>query len=98
MQVQQKGLGCTGTMRLFEDSQQFAEVGNFDWFLLAGPYTLLEQESLNSFLPLCERRGVRIILGGPCNSGAVGPSRHHGPECGGLLSARNCRVWLGRMR
>ena len=46
-----------------------------DIFLLAGRYTLLEQESLNSFLPLCEQRGIGIVLGGPYNSGilATGP-------------------------
>ena len=49
--------------------------GDFDIFLLAGRYTLLEQEALNSFLPLCEQRGIGIVLGGPFNSGilAVGP-------------------------
>lgn len=46
-----------------------------DIFLLAGRYTLLEQEALNSFLPLCEERGIGIVLGGPYNSGilATGP-------------------------
>lgn len=46
-----------------------------DIFLLAGRYTLLEQESLNTFLPLCEERGIGIVLGGPYNSGilATGP-------------------------
>ena len=50
-------------------------LGDFDCFLLAGRYTLLEQEPLDSFLPLCEQRGVGIILGGPYNSGilATGP-------------------------
>lgn len=50
-------------------------LGDFDCFLLAGRYTLLEQEALDSFLPLCEQRGVGIILGGPYNSGilATGP-------------------------
>lgn len=45
--------------------------GDFDIFLLAGRYTLLEQEPLNSFLPLCEKRGVGIVLGGPYNSGIL---------------------------
>jgi D-threo-aldose 1-dehydrogenase len=51
------------------------ERGDFDLFLLAGRYTLLEQEALQSFLPLCEERGVGIVLGGPYNSGilATGP-------------------------
>ena len=50
-------------------------LGHFDCFLLAGRYTLLEQEALDSFLPLCRERGVGIILGGPFNSGilATGP-------------------------
>lgn len=56
-------------------AQWLLERGDFDLFLLAGRYTLLEQESLESFLPLCERRGVGIVLGGPFNSGllATGP-------------------------
>lgn len=55
--------------------QTLAEQGEFDLFLLAGRYTLLEQEALNSFLPLCEQRGIGIVLGGPYNSGilATGP-------------------------
>lgn len=49
--------------------------GDFDIFLMAGRYTLLEQEALTSFLPLCEERGVGIVTGGPYNSGilATGP-------------------------
>ncbi len=43
----------------------------FDGFLLAGRYTLLEQEPLDSFLPLCLKRDVGIILGGPYNSGIL---------------------------
>ena len=46
-------------------------LGDFDGFLLAGRYTLLEQDALNSFLPLCEKRDVGIILGGPYNSGIL---------------------------
>ena len=45
--------------------------GDFDVFLLAGRYTLLEQTALDGFLPLCLRRGVRIIVGGPFNSGVL---------------------------
>ena len=55
--------------------QQAAEAADFDCFLLAGRYTLLEQEALETFLPLCERRGIGIVIGGPYNSGilATGP-------------------------
>jgi D-threo-aldose 1-dehydrogenase len=48
-----------------------ARQGDFDLFLLAGRYTLLEQEALTSFLPLCEARGIGIVLGGPYNSGIL---------------------------
>jgi len=53
----------------------FVTAGRFDYFLLAGRYTLLEQEPLASLLPECERRGTRIVVGGPYNSGilASGP-------------------------
>ncbi len=44
---------------------------DFDGFLLAGRYTLLEQDPLESFLPLCKKRDVGIILGGPYNSGIL---------------------------
>jgi D-threo-aldose 1-dehydrogenase len=55
--------------------QKLAELGDFDLFLLAGRYTLLEQEALDSFLPLCTERGIGIIVGGAYNSGilATGP-------------------------
>ena len=57
--------------------ETLAKAGDFDLFLLAGRYTLLEQEALNSFLPLCEQRGIGIVLGGPYNSGilATGPKK-----------------------
>jgi D-threo-aldose 1-dehydrogenase len=44
---------------------------DFDCFLLAGRYTLLEQDALDSFLPLCEQRGVAVALGGCFNSGIL---------------------------
>jgi D-threo-aldose 1-dehydrogenase len=51
--------------------ERMAREGDFDLFLLAGRYTLLEQEALESFLPLCEERGIGILLGGPFNSGIL---------------------------
>lgn len=44
---------------------------DFDCFLLAGRYTLLEQEALNEFLPLCEKRGAAVVVGGGFNSGIL---------------------------
>ena len=45
--------------------------GDFDGFLLAGRYTLIDQSALAELLPACERRGARIVLGGPYNSGIL---------------------------
>lgn len=45
--------------------------GDFDGFLLAGRYTLLEQGACDTFLPLCAKRGASVILGGPFNSGIL---------------------------
>src|SRR6185436_13422120 len=64
-----KAIGCG--LNEWQACQAFAEAGDFDCFLLAGRYTLLEQESLQSFLPLCEKRGIGIVLGGPYNSGIL---------------------------
>ncbi len=44
---------------------------DFDCFLLAGRYTLLEQDALDSFLPLCEARGAAVVVGGGFNSGIL---------------------------
>ena len=42
-----------------------------DCFLLAGRFTLLEQEPLDVFLPQCVDCGVSVIIGGPYNSGLL---------------------------
>ena len=48
---------------------------DFDCFLLAGRYSLLEQDALRTFLPLCVERNVAVVVGGGFNSGilATGP-------------------------
>src|SRR5918998_6938226 len=55
----------------WQTCERMARAGDFDLFLLAGRYTLLEQEALDSFLPLCVERGIGIALGGPYNSGIL---------------------------
>ncbi len=44
---------------------------DFDCLLLAGRYTLIEQDALNEFLPRCEAQGVSLIVGGGYNSGIL---------------------------
>lgn len=51
--------------------ERFAGDGDFDTMLLAGRYSLLEQPALASFLPLAERKGLGILLGGVFNSGIL---------------------------
>ena len=45
--------------------------GDWDAFLLAGRYTLLEQGPLDDLLPMCIARGTSIVVGGPLNSGIL---------------------------
>jgi D-threo-aldose 1-dehydrogenase len=60
-----------GGINEWEVCQTLAERGDFDLFLLAGRYTLLEQAALDTFLPFCEARGIGIVTGGPYNSGIL---------------------------
>ena len=61
------GVGVNNIMPLL----RFAEVGDFDTFMLAGRYTLLEHAALDELLPLCGRRGIGIMTAGPFNSGIL---------------------------
>ena len=54
---------------------RFAREGDFDVFLLAGRYTLLDQEALTELLPLCVQRGISILVGGAMNSGVLADPR-----------------------
>ena len=47
------------------------KIGDWDAFLLAGRYTLLEQGPLHDLLPQCQARGTSIVVGGPLNSGIL---------------------------
>lgn len=49
----------------------FAIAGDFDYFLLAGRYTLLDQSSLARLMPICEERHISLVIGGPYNSGIL---------------------------
>ena len=50
---------------------EFAKMGCFDCFLLAGRYTLLDQTSLDELIPICEKNNISLILGGVFNSGIL---------------------------
>jgi len=44
---------------------------DLDILLVAGRYTLLDQTALPQLLPRCVARGVRVVAGGPFNSGIL---------------------------
>src|SRR5205085_389136 len=50
---------------------QFANEGEFDCFLLAGRYTLLDQTALADLLPIAVEKQISIFVGGPLNSGIL---------------------------
>jgi D-threo-aldose 1-dehydrogenase len=45
--------------------------GDWDVFLLAGRYTLLEQTPLDDLLPQCLRSGISVVIGAPFNTGVL---------------------------
>ena len=61
------GIGVNECEAVIEMAKEF----RIDCCLVAGRYTLLEQESLDSFLPLCEERNAAVVVGGGFNSGIL---------------------------
>jgi D-threo-aldose 1-dehydrogenase len=59
---------------------RFLERFAIDFFLIAMPYTLLEQEALDGELQLCEKFGVSVVIGAPFASGILA----RGPVPGAL--------------
>lgn len=66
-QVKAVGLGVNEWEAVWDAMQAF----DLDCTLLAGRYTLLEQQTLSPLLEACTARGVGILLGGPFNSGIL---------------------------
>lgn len=50
---------------------RFAADGDFDCFMLAGRYTLLDHTALDLFMPDCVRRGISVLMAAPFNSGIL---------------------------
>jgi D-threo-aldose 1-dehydrogenase len=74
-------IGAVGAgMNQAEMLARFAREADFDCFLLAGRYTLLDQVALKELLPECVERGIAIIAGGVYNSGILAdpkPGAHY---------------------
>lgn len=58
-------------MNQWEMEAEFARSADFDCFLLAGRYTLLEQAPIEEYLPLCLEKNISVFLGGVFNSGIL---------------------------
>ncbi len=58
----------------------FARAGDFDCFLLAGRYTLIDQSGLKELLPLATEKHIGIIIGGPFNSGVLATGARPGAK------------------
>ena len=58
---------------------RFGREGDFDCFLLAGRYTLLDQSGLEELLPLCQSKDIAVIIGGVYNSGLLADPKPGAP-------------------
>jgi D-threo-aldose 1-dehydrogenase len=71
----------------------FARAGDFDCFLLAGRYTLLDQSGLADLLPLCTQRGIPVIAGAVLAFGLLAePASGNGVEVPSADARTRARV------
>jgi D-threo-aldose 1-dehydrogenase len=56
--------GVSAGMNQWEMLADFGHDGDFDCFLLAGRYSLLEQEALDELFPLCQEKNIGILAKG----------------------------------
>ena len=75
----------------WEVCEILAKQGDFDLFLLAGRYTLLEQESLDSFLPLARSAASASSLAAPIIRGILATGS--GPGAFTITSPPRPRSW-----
>jgi D-threo-aldose 1-dehydrogenase len=54
---------------------RFAREAQFDCFLVAGRYTLLDQTAAEDLLPICAAKGIGVVVGGVYNSGILADPR-----------------------
>ena len=65
-------IGAVGVGMAFpEVCLRFAKEGQFDCFMLAGAYTLLQHASLDTLLPHCEGAGSSVMVAAPFNTGIL---------------------------
>tara|TARA_A100001037_G_scaffold305288_1_gene344813 strand:- start:5493 stop:6452 length:960 start_codon:yes stop_codon:yes gene_type:complete len=64
-----KNVGCG--MNECEMPIRFMKKIDLDKILLAGRYTLLENTKSSEFMKICAKKNVKVIIGGPYNSGIL---------------------------
>src|SRR5262249_29673347 len=74
-----RGAGAVGAVSVcttrVDRIADFAAAGQFDCFLIAGRYTLLDQSALPQALPVCAERGIAVLAAGVFNSGLLADPR-----------------------
>lgn len=87
-------IGCG--MNQWEMLADFANRAEFDCFLLAGRYSLLDQSALPEMLPACVRNDISLIVGGVYNSGILS---HPDPASIGSVSSDKSAIgsWTGNV-
>ena len=74
---------------------RFAREGEFDAFLVAGRYTLLDQVGLDELLPVCLDKGIGVVIGGVMNSGILADPRPGSSFNYSPATPRGCAVPRG---
>lgn len=70
------GVGMNDTEML----TRLAQAGDFDVFMLAGRYTLLDQSGLDGLFQACAERGISVVAAGPFNSGILATGARAGAK------------------
>ena len=74
-------IGAVGAgMNQSEMLARFAREADFDCFLLAGRYSILEQSAVEALFPICLEKGISIIAGGTYNSGILATGSKGGAD------------------
>lgn len=58
-------------LNMVEPALACLEAADPDIFLIAGRYTLIDHTALAKLFPACAAKGVKVVLGGPYNSGLL---------------------------
>lgn len=77
---------------------RFLERFDLDFFLLAMPYTLLNQEALDHEFPLCVEKGVDVVVGAVYGSGILASGPTNDSRYGYQLAEENIKEKVRRMR